>query len=100
LYFYIFGCDCYILNTKDSLRKFDTKSDKGIFLGYSLTSKAYKVYNLSSKTVQESTHVLFNKISPSTEKEKAVDAEEDQSEINLKKKITDMTDSKDKIVKI
>jgi len=31
----VFGCKCYILNNgKDSLGKFDAKSDKGIFLGY------------------------------------------------------------------
>jgi len=30
----VFGCKCYILNNgKDSLGKFDAKSDKGIFLG-------------------------------------------------------------------
>ena len=38
-----FGCKCYILNNgKDSLGKFDAKSDKGIFLGYFLSSYAYR----------------------------------------------------------
>ena len=33
----VFGCKCYGLNNgKESLGKFDAKSDKGIFLGYSL----------------------------------------------------------------
>ena len=33
----VFGCKCYVLNNgKESLGKFDAKSDKGIFLGYSL----------------------------------------------------------------
>jgi len=37
----VFGCKCYILNNgKESLGKFDAKSDKGIFLGYSLNSHA------------------------------------------------------------
>ena len=35
-YFYIFGSECFILNTKDKLSKFDPKSDLGIFLGYLL----------------------------------------------------------------
>ena len=59
-YFHIFGCYCYILNIKDNLGKFDAKSDKGIFLGYSLTSKAYRVFNLCSNNMEESMHVKFD----------------------------------------
>lgn len=45
-HFHIFGCKCFILNNdKDNLGKFDEKSDEDIFLGYSLTSKAYRIYN-------------------------------------------------------
>ena len=44
-YFKVFGCKYFILNTKDNLGKFDSKSDAGIFLGYSNSSKAYRVYN-------------------------------------------------------
>ena len=40
-YFKFFGCKCFILNTKDNLGKFDPKSNVGIFLRYSDTSKAY-----------------------------------------------------------
>ena len=32
-YFKVFGCKCFILNTKDNLGKFDAKLDVGIFLG-------------------------------------------------------------------
>ncbi|KAJ9547394.1 hypothetical protein OSB04_019937, partial [Centaurea solstitialis] len=39
---HIFGCVCYILNNKDNLGKFDSKSDDGIFLGYSSISKTYR----------------------------------------------------------
>ncbi|GAU35952.1 hypothetical protein TSUD_147370 [Trifolium subterraneum] len=45
---------------KDNLGKFDSKSDKGIFLGYSLTSKAYRIYNLRTQTLEESMHVKFD----------------------------------------
>jgi len=39
----VFGCKFYVLsNGKESLGKFDAKLDKGIFLGYSLNSHAYK----------------------------------------------------------
>src|ERR1044071_9925640 len=40
----VFGCKCFVHNNgKDNLGKFDARSDEAIFLGYSLTSKAYKV---------------------------------------------------------
>ncbi|XP_022856048.1 uncharacterized protein LOC111377216 [Olea europaea var. sylvestris] len=44
-------------NTKDNLGKFESKSDIGIFLGYSSTSKAYRVFNKRTLVVEESMHV-------------------------------------------
>ena len=56
-----FGCKVYIHNNgKDNLGKFDEKSDIGTFLGYSSTSKAYRVYNHRTKVVEESIHVRFD----------------------------------------
>ncbi|CAA7058249.1 unnamed protein product [Microthlaspi erraticum] len=45
---------CFILNDKDQLGKFDSRSDEGIFLGYSGNSSAYRVFNLRSKMIMES----------------------------------------------
>ena len=59
-YFRIFGSDCYILRDRENLEKFDAKSDNGYFLGYSFTSRAYKVYNLRIKTVMKSSNVMIN----------------------------------------
>ena len=59
-YFWIFGNDSYILRDRENLKKFDAKNDKGYFLGYSSTSRAYKVYNLRTKTVMESSNVVIN----------------------------------------
>ena len=59
-YFRIFGSDCYILRDKESLEKFDAKSNKGYFLGYSFTSRTYRVYNLRTKTIMESSNVVIN----------------------------------------
>ncbi|GJV95675.1 putative ribonuclease H-like domain-containing protein [Tanacetum coccineum] len=42
-----FGCHVTILNTLDKLGKFDGKSDEGFFVGYSLSSKAFRVYNIT-----------------------------------------------------
>ena len=60
-YYRTFGYKCFILNTKDKLGKFIAKSDQGIFLGYSITSKAFRVYNIITNMLEESIHVKFNK---------------------------------------
>ncbi|GKA62254.1 retrovirus-related pol polyprotein from transposon TNT 1-94 [Tanacetum coccineum] len=39
--------------------KFNGKSDKGFFVGYSLNSKAFKVYNIRTKKVEENLHIRF-----------------------------------------
>ncbi|KAK9026737.1 hypothetical protein V6N11_039571 [Hibiscus sabdariffa] len=44
----------------DAQGKFDAKSDETIFLGYSLTSKAYRVFNKRTLVVGESIHVVFD----------------------------------------
>ena len=63
-YFHQFGCTCYILNNKVYLKKFDEKAQKGIFLGYSERSKAYRLYNLETLCVEESMHVKFDDKEP------------------------------------
>ncbi|GJR02500.1 putative ribonuclease H-like domain-containing protein [Tanacetum coccineum] len=54
-----FGCHVTILNTIDHLGKFDGKSDEGFLVGYSLQSKAFRVYNLETKRVEENLHISF-----------------------------------------
>ncbi|GJS15391.1 ribonuclease H-like domain-containing protein [Tanacetum coccineum] len=54
-----FGCHVTILDTLSVLGKFDGKSDKGFLVGYSLNSKAYRVYNLVTKRVEVNLHVNF-----------------------------------------
>ncbi|CAM8903741.1 unnamed protein product [Rhodiola kirilowii] len=57
----VFGCKYYVQNNgKESLGKFDARSDQGVFVGYSSHSKAYKVYNLRLEQVEESVHVRFD----------------------------------------
>ena len=63
-YFHQFGCTCYILNNKVYLNKFDAKAQKGIFLGYSERSKAYRLYNLETLCVEKSMHVKFDDKEP------------------------------------
>ncbi|GJY89786.1 putative ribonuclease H-like domain-containing protein [Tanacetum coccineum] len=39
--------------------KFDGKSDEGFFVGYSLNSKAFRVYNIKTRKVEENLHIRF-----------------------------------------
>ncbi|GJR04305.1 putative ribonuclease H-like domain-containing protein [Tanacetum coccineum] len=54
-----FGCHVTILNTLDYLSKFYGKSDEGFFVGYSLNSKAFRVYNIRTRKVEENLHIKF-----------------------------------------
>jgi hypothetical protein len=59
-YFRVFGCKCYILKKGTRLSKFEKKCDKGFLLGYSTTSKAYRVCNLASGTLEEVHDIEFD----------------------------------------
>ena len=61
-YFRTFGNECYILRDGENFGKFDAKSNLGIFLGYSTSNKAYKVYNQNSQVIQESSNMVINDI--------------------------------------
>ena len=61
-YFHVFGSKCYILADREQRRKMDPKSDEGIFLGYSTTSKAYRVFNSRTKVMMESINVVVDDI--------------------------------------
>nr|GFA61982.1 retrovirus-related Pol polyprotein from transposon TNT 1-94 [Tanacetum cinerariifolium] len=54
-----FGCHVTILNTSDHLGKFDGKADEGYIVGYSASNKAYRVYNVPNKRVEESLNLRF-----------------------------------------
>nr|GEY71602.1 hypothetical protein [Tanacetum cinerariifolium] len=54
-----FGCHVMILNTLDNLRKFKAKGDEGYFIGYSMSSKAFRVFNKRTRRVEENLHVEF-----------------------------------------
>ncbi|GJW97282.1 putative ribonuclease H-like domain-containing protein, partial [Tanacetum coccineum] len=60
-------CHVTILNTLDSLGKFDGKSDEGFFVGYSLSSKAFRVYNTRTRKVEENLHIGFLENKPMIE---------------------------------
>ena len=73
IYFKVFGCKCFILNTKYNLGKFDAKSDVGIFLGYSTSSKAFSVFNKRTMVIKEFIQVIFYESNNSLQERESVD---------------------------
>ena len=71
-YFKVFGSKCFILNTKNNLGNINAKYSVGIFLGYSLSSKTYRVFNKKTMVVEESVHVVFDESNESLERRERV----------------------------
>ncbi|GJV55036.1 putative ribonuclease H-like domain-containing protein [Tanacetum coccineum] len=62
-----FGCQVTILNTSDYLGKFEGKADEGYLVGYASNSKAYRVYNLPNKRVEETLNLRFLEDKPNVQ---------------------------------
>ncbi|GJX16505.1 putative ribonuclease H-like domain-containing protein [Tanacetum coccineum] len=59
-----FGYLVTILNIINHLGKFDGKANKGFFIGYSLNSKAFRVFNSRTRIVEENLHIRFSESTP------------------------------------
>ncbi|GKD75854.1 putative ribonuclease H-like domain-containing protein [Tanacetum coccineum] len=59
-----FGCLVTILNIIDHLGKFDGKADEGFFVGYTLNSKSFGVFNIRTRIVKENLHIRFSENTP------------------------------------
>ncbi|GKD95117.1 putative ribonuclease H-like domain-containing protein, partial [Tanacetum coccineum] len=53
-----------ILNTRDRLGKFDGKADEVFFVGYSIVSKAMRVFNKRTRIVKETLNIRFLENTP------------------------------------
>ncbi|GJW18919.1 retrovirus-related pol polyprotein from transposon TNT 1-94 [Tanacetum coccineum] len=51
-------------NMSYHLSKFDGKADEGFFVGYSLNSKAFRVFNSRTRIVEENLHIRFSESTP------------------------------------
>ncbi|GKA97194.1 retrovirus-related pol polyprotein from transposon TNT 1-94 [Tanacetum coccineum] len=100
-YFRVFESKCFILNTKDYLTKFDPKSYKGVFLGYSQNSKAYIILNRHTRKVEESLNVTFDGTPPPSKTSPLVDDGLDEEEaIKVTEKKNLENDIEDETVEI
>nr|GEV26610.1 putative ribonuclease H-like domain-containing protein [Tanacetum cinerariifolium] len=79
-----FGYPVTVLNTKDHLGKFDGKTDKGFFVGYSLNSKAFRVFNNITRIVGENLHISDdgNKVDEDPRQETEFKDQENEDNVN------------------
>ena len=68
------------------MEKFDSKSGVEIFLGYSTTSKAYRVFNKMTLVVEESMDIIFVE-SNAFSKEKSIEEDDD---VGLEERLNDL----------
>ena len=59
-HFKVFGCKAYMHVPKENRKKWDSKTKKCIFVGYSVTSKGYRLYDPVSRKICVSRDVLFD----------------------------------------
>ncbi|GJV77298.1 integrase, catalytic region, zinc finger, CCHC-type containing protein, partial [Tanacetum coccineum] len=68
-FFHVFGALCYPTNDNDDLGKLDAKADIGIFVGYTLAKKAFRIYNKRTHKIIETIHVTFDELTAMASKQ-------------------------------
>ncbi|GKC39830.1 retrovirus-related pol polyprotein from transposon TNT 1-94 [Tanacetum coccineum] len=61
-YFHMFGSLCYPTNDRDDLGKMEPKADIGVFIGYSETSRGFRIYNRRTKKIMLTINVKFDEL--------------------------------------
>ncbi|GKC77046.1 putative ribonuclease H-like domain-containing protein, partial [Tanacetum coccineum] len=62
-----FGCHVSILNISDHLGKFNGKANEGYIVGYSASNRAYRVYNMPNKRVEETMNLRYLEEKPNVQ---------------------------------
>ncbi|GJU39087.1 retrovirus-related pol polyprotein from transposon TNT 1-94 [Tanacetum coccineum] len=68
-FLHVFGSLCYPTNDSKDLGKLNAKADIGIFVGYTPTKKAFKIYNRRTWKIMETIHVMFNELTAMASKQ-------------------------------
>ncbi|GKB94444.1 retrovirus-related pol polyprotein from transposon TNT 1-94 [Tanacetum coccineum] len=61
-FFHVFGALCYPTNISENLGKLQPKADIGIFIGYTPTKKAFRIYNRRNRRIIKTIHVDFDEL--------------------------------------
>nr|GEV16854.1 hypothetical protein [Tanacetum cinerariifolium] len=62
-FLHVFGALCYPKNDREDIGKLSAKGDIGFFIGYSVDSCAYKIFNQRTKKIMETMNVSFDELS-------------------------------------
>ncbi|GJU81418.1 putative ribonuclease H-like domain-containing protein [Tanacetum coccineum] len=61
-FFRFFSALCYPINDSEDLGKLQPTTDIGIFVGYALSRKGYRIYNKRTRRIMETIHVQFDQL--------------------------------------
>nr|GEV27614.1 retrovirus-related Pol polyprotein from transposon TNT 1-94 [Tanacetum cinerariifolium] len=61
-FLHVFGALCYPKNDREDIGKLGAKGDMGFFIGYSVDSCAYRIYNCRTKKIIETMNVSFDEL--------------------------------------
>jgi hypothetical protein len=98
IHFKIFGCLLFVHVPKENMKTLDPYVWKGIFFGYSDTSKDYKIYIPSQWKVEINRDVTFNE-NATFSKSKQIGAEEAHEEENEVPKFPEAVEPEEVITK-
>jgi len=81
-HFCIFGSSTYVHVSKDKQKKLDSTSIKEIFVGYSFSSKAYRIYIKEGRYLEVSRDVIFDG-NQAYKKSKDIPIDSDDEEVHV-----------------
>jgi hypothetical protein len=77
-YFRVFGSKCFILVKRGRKSKFAPKAVEGFFLGYDSNTRAYRVFNKSTRLVDVSCDIVFDETNGSQVEQVDLDELDDE----------------------
>jgi transposase InsO family protein len=77
-YFRVFGSKCFILVKRGRKSKFDPKAVEGFLLGYDSNTRAYRVFNKSTRLVEVSCDIVFDETNGSQVEQVDLDELDDE----------------------
>jgi hypothetical protein len=77
-YFRVFGSKCFILVKRSRKSKFAPKAVEGFLLGYDSNTRAYRVFNKSSRLVEVSCDIVFDETNGSQVEQVDLDELDDE----------------------
>jgi transposase InsO family protein len=77
-YFRVFGSKCFILVKRDRKSKFAPKAVEGFLLGYVSNTRAYRVFNKSTRLVEVSCDIVFDETNGSQVEQVDLDELDDE----------------------